>query len=136
MLRYKLTGRVTASSFTMQGLQYPVFLRIGTDDFEMCWEMLNSRGFDLDLHDPRIIIDDGADTGLSSVWFANRYPKATIYAAEMEAAKFAMLDLNSAPYRNIVPIRAAVSGKLHDVTGANPTDSHWGFKIATVTSPV
>ncbi len=52
---------------------------------------------------PRVIVDAGGRAGLSAAWYASRYPGATIYAVEMERSNFAVLDLNSAPYLNIVP---------------------------------
>lgn len=33
---------------------------------------------------PKLIIDGGANVGYASVWFANKFPKAKIFAVESE----------------------------------------------------
>jgi len=58
--------------------------------------------------DPRVIVDGGAHIGMASIRFACHYPKATIFAVEPEPSNFTALVGNVAPYKNIIPVEAAL----------------------------
>jgi FkbM family methyltransferase len=126
---HRVTGRIFLARFVLPGLEHPVHLRIGTNDFRDYWRTFVEGELDFDLGSPRVIVDGGSGAGLSTVWFASRYPMATVYALEMERSNFAVLDLNSAPYLNIVPARAAISGQVGMLLIANPGTGHWGFRL-------
>lgn len=57
---------------------------------------------------PRVIVDAGANIGLTSVFFANKYPDAKIVAIEPEPTNYELLLKNIAPYSNIVSVQAAL----------------------------
>ena len=57
---------------------------------------------------PKVIVDGGAYTGLSTVYFAKKYPKAKIIAIEPEESNFNILKLNTHKFKNVIPIRAAI----------------------------
>jgi len=59
-------------------------------------------------HDVRIIIDAGAYVGFSSIYFAELYPHAFIYALEPEESNFQALQRNTRHFPNIKPIQAAL----------------------------
>lgn len=48
--------------------------------------------------EPSVIIDAGANIGTASVYFANKYPKAKIYAIEPAADNYEILCLNAKAY--------------------------------------
>ncbi len=50
---------------------------------------------------PETIVDAGANIGVTSIYFANRYPGAKIFAVEAEASNFAMLVKNTQAYPSI-----------------------------------
>lgn len=52
-----------------------VFLRPGTVDIYVCYHMLISKDYDINLRYSLFILDAGAHIGLSSVFFASKYPK-------------------------------------------------------------
>ena len=58
--------------------------------------------------DPRVIIDCGAHTGNTSIYFHLMYPHATIYAIEASPKNFEKLQDNVRAIPNIVPIFCAV----------------------------
>ncbi len=128
-LLHRLTGRVSLTQLQLPGLPHPVFLRIGTRDFRDYWRAFEDQELAFDLRGPRVIVDGGSGAGFSALWFASRYPMATVYAIEMERSNFAVLDLNSAPYLNIVPARAAISGHMGKLIIPNPGTGHWGFRL-------
>lgn len=129
MLLHRLTGRVSLVRFQVKDLPHPLYLRIGTRDFRDYWRTFEDQELAFDYRPPRVILDGGSGAGLSAVWFATRFPMATVYAVEMERSNFAVLDLNSAPYLNIVPARAAVSGQVGKLLISEPQRGHLGFRL-------
>src|SRR5262249_35244366 len=59
----------------------------------------------------RVIIDCGANIGLTSLYLAAHYPHARVYSVEPDAENFALLRLNTRAEPRITPIRAAVVGR-------------------------
>jgi FkbM family methyltransferase len=76
---------------------------------------------------PRIIVDAGANIGLAAVWFANRFPQATIIAIEPEKGNYDLLVRNAAPYPNIRPLRAALWNRNEEIDLLDPGRGAWGF---------
>jgi FkbM family methyltransferase len=75
------------------------------------------------LRPPKIIVDAGANIGLSAIYFANKYKDAKIIAIEPEDSNFSVLEKNAAPYENIIPLKAALWPQegmvsLHDPKGS------------------
>jgi FkbM family methyltransferase len=66
------------------------------------------------LHDPKIIIDLGANYGDSAIFLHTLYPCAQIYALEPAPQSFTQLEKNAAQFKEIIPVNALVS----DTTGA------------------
>jgi FkbM family methyltransferase len=88
---------------------------------------------------PKVIVDAGANIGLTAVFYANKYPNATIIAIEPEAANFEMLKENTASYPNIIAQRVALWNMDCDLDILDPGDGlwdFWGFRTnAPETSP-
>jgi FkbM family methyltransferase len=82
--------------------------------------------FDLN-ENPSHIIDAGANIGLTSIYFANRYPAAKIFSLEPEETNFELLKVNTARYENIVPIKTAL-WKENTSLALIPGDDHRGFQ--------
>jgi hypothetical protein len=57
---------------------------------------------------PETIIDAGANIGLASIYFANKFPEAKIIAIEPETENFELLKKNVVKYPNIIPLCAAL----------------------------
>src|SRR6266566_3163817 len=83
-----------------------------------------------------IIIDAGANIGLSALWFSARYPKAKIYAIEPDDANMAMLMRNIAGNPNIIPIRGAVWDKPARLKIGNPQAGAGGVRVEEGEGPL
>lgn len=59
---------------------------------------------------PKTIIDGGANIGLTSIFFANKYPEASIVAIEPDGGNFNLLRENTSNYPQIKLRRSAVWG--------------------------
>lgn len=86
-----------------------ILLRKGTTDHEAFRSIFIKRELRLpDAVRPKLIIDAGAYTGLSAIYFAARYPDAMIIAVEPEESNFRMLELNTRKLRNVRRVRAGL----------------------------
>ena len=111
------------------GMPYPIYLRLRTTDVSVFHEILLAGEYDYQTAvSPRTIVDAGANIGLASIFFANKYKDATIFAIEPEPSNFALLKKNIAPYRNIVPIQAALWKSESELVLTDPGTGKWGFQ--------
>ena len=104
------------------GSSNPVWLRRNTSDGDLFRVLIEEQEYNYFtfLNEPQLIIDAGANIGLSTVHFALKYPNAIIYAIEPEQNNYELLKLNTRGYSNIIPIHAALMahegmGKIIDV---------------------
>jgi FkbM family methyltransferase len=104
-----------------------VHLRIDTSDFCAYRDILifKSKSYDPGIPPfrPNTIVDAGAHIGMASIFFALQYPMARIIAVEPEPSNFAALVRNTAPYKTIIPIRAALWRQDGEVT-LGPSNAH------------
>jgi len=80
-----------------------IFLRKGTSDKKVFREVFLFKIYNFPWPDnpPKIIIDAGANIGLSSIFFANRFPDAMIIAVEPETCSHCFMQ-NHAMFDNNV----------------------------------
>ncbi|MEX2231777.1 MAG: FkbM family methyltransferase [Cyclobacteriaceae bacterium] len=112
--------------------QYPDFfyLRPFTSDIKVFREIFLFRVYSFELNFiPAVIIDAGANIGLSSIFFAGRFPLATIYAIEPETSNFFSLQKNIAGYRNIKAAQTALWHRDTMLKIVDPKENHWAFTV-------
>jgi FkbM family methyltransferase len=132
----RLTRFPREMSVRPRGIQSRVFLRPNTTDMSTYRQNLVAHEYDFDLpFEPRTILDAGANIGMASLYFANRYPSAKIIAIEPEPSNFRMLEKNVATYPRIHAIRAALWPSEGEVSVAAPSArngsyGHWGFTVS------
>jgi FkbM family methyltransferase len=97
-------------------------------------EMALSRFYEDVLSESKVpvIVDCGANIGMASVWYAQRFPHARILAIEPEPENFKILAVNTANYPNITPVQGAVSDRETRVSLANAGDAPWAWKVSEV----
>ena len=82
LLKYTLSGGVT------------VRLRAGSTDENVFDEVFLQRVYAAGPRDPNLIVDLGANIGLSTIFFLRAFPNARVIAVEPDPANFAMLQAN------------------------------------------
>jgi FkbM family methyltransferase len=103
---YKATYHIRFLSF------HPLIIRKNTDDLAVFRHVFIRKELDFQHRvRPMLIIDGGAYVGYSSLWFANKFPKAKIIAVEPEEANYESLRKNTCHYPNIQPMNSAVWNK-------------------------
>jgi FkbM family methyltransferase len=84
---------------------------------------------------PSTIIDGGANIGLTSVFFANKYPNADIVAVEPEEGNFEMLKKNTKNYGRISLIRSGIWSHSAILSVIDEGKGNNSFTVAEILSP-
>jgi FkbM family methyltransferase len=111
----------------------PVYLRHGPTDRGIFTQVIVEEEYDLKFllpnWQPEVIVDAGANVGYASLFFAQRYPRARIFALEPESSNFSLLEKNVQSYPHIIPIRAALWSRRAKLEIENPNDSKCNFRF-------
>jgi FkbM family methyltransferase len=117
------------ATLTPAGARHPVTVRLGTSDISTYREVFLQHAYALELRTPpRVVVDAGANIGLTSVYFALRYPDARILAIEPEASNETLLAANAAPYPTITAVRGALWNADLPIDVVDPGLGKWGFR--------
>jgi FkbM family methyltransferase len=93
----------------LKGIKSPVTLSNFGPDVTTLFQVFYANEYDVDLKKPPgFIIDCGANIGLSALFFANKYPGATIVAVEPDKGNFIYLQKNTKFFQNVICINKAV----------------------------
>jgi FkbM family methyltransferase len=115
-------------------LNVGIEVRPGTSDITV-FEAIFDRGEYL-LHDLKLdascIVDLGAYTGISSVFFAIEYPNARVIALEPATTNFYYLRRNISQLNNIRALQAAIWSEDAEVFVSNSEQQcpHWAFRTS------
>lgn len=102
--------------FQEKGIKEPLFLRMGTADIGTYILIFVNEEYNFKTkYDPKLIIDAGANIGLTSIYFANKFPNAKIISIEPEKNNFEMLKRNVKSYNNIIPLYSALWHKNENI---------------------
>jgi len=114
-------------------LKYPIKLRGQTTDTNIFEQIFLYKEYNFPISIvPKLIIDGGAYTGYSTVFFANKFPNATIIAVEPESSNFALLKLNAKNYSNIILINSAIWNRKAHLIIEDPGSGKWGYQVKEV----
>jgi FkbM family methyltransferase len=127
-----IKAKVTNSTFYFklerQDCKYPFQLRIPSSDISTYKQVFINQEYDfLVKTQPKVIVDAGANIGLATIYFANKYPGAKIITIEPEQSNFELLKENIALYQNVIPIQAALWDKNEKINLLDPGLGKWGF---------
>ncbi len=125
----KLIGRETIRMLTIDGTR--IYVRTNTPDLKVAISCLHLKEYDgIRCMNPEVIIDAGANIGMSTLFFAQKFPQAQILAIEPEASNFDLLQRNTADYPNITTIKAALWGVGEQRPILDRHTGHWGYTVS------
>lgn len=125
----RLLGRPLEVSVGIDGISHPIYLRLRTTDVSLFEEIIIESEYRFETSKrPRVIVDAGANIGLTSVFFANRFPEAKIVAIEPEQSNYVMLKRNAAHYSNIFPVQGALWREDGTLSLSDPGTGNWGYQ--------
>jgi FkbM family methyltransferase len=79
-------------------------LRPNSTDFDTYEHVFVMKQYAIPVNfEPRIIIDGGANIGMSAIYYALRYPKAKIISLEVSKENFELLKYNTRDFSNVKP---------------------------------
>jgi FkbM family methyltransferase len=113
-----------------------VRVRLGTTDVSAFEHVFvnDEYGFSL-TQEPSIIVDAGANVGMSAVYFSLRYPNAKIIAIEPEPGNFHILKKNAEMFSGILPVNAALWNRNGFVTIQHTAGGSWGTRVSDRQAP-
>ncbi len=129
---FKNLYRGPAAEISVRVPKYPIpiIVRRKTSDVSTFEQVFVNHLYDLAIDEqPKLIIDGGANVGYTTIYFANRWPRARIFAVEPEASNYAVLRKNVAGYPNVTAVQAALWSKQTNLEIQNPGDDNWSFRV-------
>jgi FkbM family methyltransferase len=126
-------GAGPLAKLSREEVRFPFHIRVRTSDYS-CYRQIfvdQEYAFETCRH-PLVIIDAGANIGLASIYFANRFREARIFAIEPERSNFRILSRNCEPYEQITAIDAALWHENTEVQLVDPGTGKWGFMSEAV----
>jgi FkbM family methyltransferase len=105
-VRNSREAAVTGGTATYVWNGSPIHYRPGSSDTGLIYDILLKRGLKgeywvPDEVEPATILDIGGNIGVTSVYFAKRFPRARIHVFEPVPANFVLLQKNITPYPNV-----------------------------------
>ncbi|ENX56505.1 MULTISPECIES: FkbM family methyltransferase [Acinetobacter] len=108
--------------------QFSVKLRMPSSDVWVYKQIFVDDEYKFDvIIEPKVIVDAGANIGLTSIYFSEKFPNTTIIALEPERNNFNLLCENIKNYPNIIPLEAALWDKNTRINLCNAGLGDWGF---------
>ena len=127
-IKAKLFNSTALVACKPQHCQHPIWLRVPSSDIPTFRQVFTYEDYNFEaLESPKLIIDAGANIGLTSVYFACKYPDSKIIAIEPEESNYSLLLKNIEPYPNITPLKAALWHKDEEISLTDPGLGNWGF---------
>jgi FkbM family methyltransferase len=107
----------------------PLLFRGASSDVWNMQQVFLDRQYDVEIPEPRKILDLGAYVGYTAVYFANRFPSANIISVEPPGSNFDALVANTVAYPNIRCLPAAVWHERGELTLEDFSYGDWGLSF-------
>jgi len=106
-------------------------LRAGTSDAAVFLQVFGEHQAHFPVpHNPSVVVDAGANIGLTVAVFASRFPSAKVLALEVEQDNFALLQENTRGYANVRPIRKALWSRKARIQITNLEAQSWAYQVS------
>ena len=134
----KLRGRSAILRKKTRFCQHPVYLRTPSTDIRSYTQIFFRQDLNFNYQElVKIIVDVGANAGFASVYYANRFPNAKIFAIEAAHQNIAILKKNTALYPNITVVHAALWPESTNLDIVDTGRGEWSYQVMpSVGSPV
>ena len=112
-----------------------LYVRTAAPDLRIAANWLVAAEYDsIESSNASVIIDARAHIGISSIYFAKKYPGAKVFAIEPEQENYDLLLKNINRYKNIIPIHAALWGQQSIRPIQNRLTGSWGYTVSETTN--
>ena len=128
--KLKFAKQNTIKRFSIKNVSHPIYMRGNTSDYTTFLQVFVDFQYDKMLPEKvDVILDCGANIGLASIYFANKYPSAKIIAVEPESTNFEMLLRNTEDYSNITCLQKGIWDKKTNLKIIDNGEGNWGFTL-------
>jgi FkbM family methyltransferase len=112
-------------------LRRNIWLRPDTSDMDVFREVFDECEYALPFIkiEPRLVVDAGANIGLTSLYFATRFPQARIVAIEPETSNVELLRRNTAAMPNITVKAGALWPRKTSLSLVDENSAKWAFSV-------
>jgi FkbM family methyltransferase len=129
LTRTRATALAEISVFVRM-LNRHVTIRPGTSDLDCLVQVFAYYEYMIPFNaNPRLIVDAGANIGLTTLYFSNKFPRTKIIAIEPEPSNYDLLVRNCSWMTNVTLWHAAVWSKDISLEIANPEAEKWAFTV-------
>jgi FkbM family methyltransferase len=127
-------GAFTINLEIKRGYEQVLHLRPFAGDLFVLYEVLLDNCYHvpnslLPPDEVRVIVDCGANIGITSLFLASRYPNATIFSIEPHPENFSILKRNTQAEPRIISVQAAVVGQSASSVRLTSSEPSWGYKM-------
>jgi len=108
----------------------PILLRRKDSDLDIFDQIFVDKQYkwpEIEKLNPKVILDGGANIGLSAIFFSSLFPSAKIICIEPDENNWKQLEANTKNYKNISLVKAAIWYKNEILNLANPEGFSAGF---------
>lgn len=113
----------------VKGIKHPIHLRQNTSDILVFQEVFLFESYNLSRPNTGVIIDGGGNIGLTSIFFATKFPEAKIYSVEPSNSNFSVLLENTKGYPSIIPIHSALWNNDTSLKIIDMNENQWAFAV-------
>lgn len=107
-----------------------ILIRPNTSDFSTFRQVFMNDEYGFEFSEPpHTIVDAGANIGLASLYFAQRFPQAKIFSLEPDRSNFDMLTSNTRLHPQIVPLKYALWDKNMMLEIVDGGHDKWGLQV-------
>jgi FkbM family methyltransferase len=126
---FKCLGSTGLATIKFSGSQNALYLRRGTSDIAVFNSIYAFSEFSGNFHITKgdTIIDCGANIGISTLYFAEKYPDNKVIAIEPDRENFLLLQKNTKHCPNVSCLEGAIHNSSGNLFLQNPNSENWGF---------
>lgn len=130
LLKIAFSSRNKIISLSLPGFRFPVYIRAHSSDEYTFQQIFIQKEYEFPV-DKKIgsILDAGANIGLAALFFAQKFPAASIICLEPEPGNFSLLQKNTENYPNILPVQAGLWSKSAFLQVIDEGLDNWGFTV-------
>ncbi len=119
----------STDNIKLQSVKHSFKLRSGSSDVNAFRQVFIYNEYNFEVSEPTFIIDGGSNIGLAAIYFANKFPSATIVSIEPEAENFNLLKANTSKYQMIHPLQSGIWSTSTFLKVRNIGLGNWGFIV-------
>lgn len=120
----------------VKGYKNDFYLRSKSSDIPTFYQCIFDEEYDIDFRfEPKIIVDLGANIGLTTVFFKSKYPDARIIAVEPEQSNYEMLLKNTSDLSDVQTVKGGAWNKKTFLEIEDKGHGHYGYMVKEVEEP-